>query len=207
MPFLSGVECVGTRLQTLLTIFMLCVNTNSASAAYFSTLTTCKSNAKKIKTTTTKKPRKKPKQKPDIATILKKEDDLTRLAKLIEAADLMPLLTCDANFTLFAPDNNAIYSLPAGRVEHLMISGNKAELTKLMQYHILGTKFARKKLETVPENKTLKDGIKTISGEKITIKKVEDKIFINSASIIKTIPAGNGIIHIVNEVLQPPVSR
>lgn len=201
---------MGSRFKNIFILVLVGVFAPGAQAAYWQSPLTCTSKAKKTVKNSSKnslktKPRKKPKPKPDLATTLQKEEDLSRFAKLVETAQLVDLLKIDANFTLFAPTNAALSALPAGYLEHLQLPTSKAELAQFVNYHMLGKKFTVKKLETAPESASLKEGIKTVAGKNITIKVTDHKLFVNGARIVKTIPTSNGILHIIDEALRPPV--
>jgi uncharacterized surface protein with fasciclin (FAS1) repeats len=55
--------------------------------------------------------------------------------------------------------------------------------------------------ELIQDGQTLNE----VNGGNITISKKDDKVVINnSANIIASIPASNGIIHVIDAVLLPP---
>ena len=88
--------------------------------------------------------------------------------------------------------------LPSGTVEDLMKPENKSKLEDILQYHVyVGTL----KTELMQDGQTLNQ----VNGGNITITKKDGKIVINnSANIVASIPASNGIIHVVDAVLLPP---
>ena len=101
-------------------------------------------------------------------------------------------------FTVFAPTNEAFDKLPKGTLEDLMKPENKEKLQDILQYHVSLGVF---KPEMLQDGQSLGQA----NGGNITISNKDGKIMINnSANIIATIPASNGIIHVIDAVLLPP---
>ena len=78
-----------------------------------------------------------------------------------------------------------------------MKDDKKSELADILQYHVSVGVFK-------PE--MLQDGqvINQANSKNITITKKEGKIIVNgTATVIATIPASNGIIHVIDGVLLP----
>jgi len=102
-------------------------------------------------------------------------------------------------FTVFAPTNEAFDKLPKGTVDDLMKPENKEKLQDILQYHVYVGVI---KPEMMQDGQSLSE----VNGGNITIQKSADgKITINGkAHIITSIPASNGIIHVIDEVLLPP---
>ena len=127
--------------------------------------------------------------------------DHTTLVKAIQAAALVDALSNAGPFTVFAPTNAAFDKLPAGTVENLLKPEKKDDLTDILQYHVsLGVFKA--------ENLTDGQVIGQVNGGNITITKKDGKLMVNgTASIIASIPASNGIIHVIDAVLLPPPAK
>jgi uncharacterized surface protein with fasciclin (FAS1) repeats len=123
--------------------------------------------------------------------------DHTTLVAAVKAAELVDALSNAGPFTVFAPTNAAFDKLPAGTVEGLLKPEKKDNLTDILQYHVsLG----------VYKTENLTDGqvIGQVNGGNITISKKNGKLLINGvASIVASIPASNGIIHVTDAVLLP----
>ncbi len=124
--------------------------------------------------------------------------DHTTLVAAVKAAGLVDALSNAGPFTVFAPTNAAFDKLPAGTVENLLKPASKDDLADLLQYHVsLGV------LKT--ENFTDGQTIGQVNGGNITITIKDGKPVINgNANIIATIPASNGIIYVVDNVILPP---
>lgn len=124
--------------------------------------------------------------------------DHTTLVKAIQTAGLVDALSNAGPFTVFAPTNAAFDKLPSGTLDGLMKPEKKDDLTDILQYHVsVGVYNADQ----------LTDGQKLgqVNGGNVTITKKDGKIMVNgTATVIASIPASNGIIHVVDGVLLPP---
>ena len=124
--------------------------------------------------------------------------DHTTLVAAVKAAELVDVLSNAGPFTVFAPTNAAFDKLPAGTVDGLLKPEKKDDLTDILQYHVSVGVFK-------PE--MFQDGqvIGQVNGGNITITKKADGIYVNgTAKIVASIPASNGIIHVIDGVLLPP---
>jgi len=124
--------------------------------------------------------------------------DHTTLVAAVKAAELVDVLSNAGPFTVFAPTNAAFDKLPAGTVDGLLKPEKKADLTDILQYHVSVGVF---------KEDMMQDGqiIGQVNGGNITISKKDGKLMINgTANIIATIPASNGIIYVIDQVLLPP---
>jgi uncharacterized surface protein with fasciclin (FAS1) repeats len=116
----------------------------------------------------------------------------------VKQAELVDVLSNAGPFTVFAPTNAAFDKVPKETLQSLMKDENKAQLQDILQYHVSVGVFK-------PE--MLQDGqvINQANSGNITITKKDGKIIVNgNATIIASIPASNGIIHVVDGVLLPP---
>jgi uncharacterized surface protein with fasciclin (FAS1) repeats len=133
----------------------------------------------------------------DIVKVAVGSSDHTTLVKALQAAELVNSLSNAGPFTVFAPTNAAFDKLPAGTVEGLLKEDKKADLQNILEYHVSVGVFK-------PE--MLQDGqsIGQVNGKNITISKKDGKIILNGkANVVSTVPATNGIIYIIDEVLLP----
>src|SRR6202451_3056030 len=67
--------------------------------------------------------------------------DHTTLVAAVKAAGLVDTLESKGPFTVFAPVNAAFSALPAGTVDTLLKPENKAELTKVLTYHVVPGRY------------------------------------------------------------------
>jgi uncharacterized surface protein with fasciclin (FAS1) repeats len=112
-------------------------------------------------------------------------------------AELVDVLSNAGPFTVFAPTNEAFDRLPKGTVEDLLKPENKDKLADILQYHVL--------IGGYPEER-FSDGstLGTASGGSVKVSVKDGKVVINdSATIIGTVEASNGLVHMVDAVLLP----
>jgi uncharacterized surface protein with fasciclin (FAS1) repeats len=127
--------------------------------------------------------------------------DHTTLVAAVKAAELVDVLSTTGPFTVFAPTNAAFDKLPAGTVDGLLKPEKKEALTDILQYHVSVGVF---KPEMFQDGQT----IGQVNGGNITITKKADGIYVNgTAKIVASIPASNGIIHVIDGVLLPPPAK
>ncbi len=135
----------------------------------------------------------------DIVKIAVGSKDHTTLVAALKQAEYVDDLSNAGPFTVFAPTNAAFDKLPAGTVDGLMKNDKKADLQNILEYHVSIGVF---------KEDMLQDGqtIGQANGDKITISKSADgKIKVNGkANIIAAIPASNGLVYVIDEVLLPP---
>lgn len=134
----------------------------------------------------------------DVVKVAAGSADHTTLVAAVKQAELVDALSNAGPFTVFAPTNAAFDKLPAGTVESLMKDDKKADLQDILQYHVY---VGIIKQELMQDGMTLGQ----VNGGNITISSKDGKIVINnSATIVASIPASNGIIHVIDGVLLPP---
>ena len=135
--------------------------------------------------------------------------DHTTLVAAVKAADLVTTLKSAGPFTVFAPTNAAFAALPAGTVDTLLKPENKAMLTGILTYHVVGGK-----MDAAALSKAIADGkgkamIKTVAGGTLTATKSSTGITVTdekggSAQVtIADVYQSNGVIHVVDKVLLP----
>lgn len=123
--------------------------------------------------------------------------DHSTLVKAVQAAELVDALSNAGPFTVFAPTNAAFDKLPAGTLEDLLKADKKETLADILQYHV---SIGVYKAESLQDGQSLGQA----NGGNITITKKDDKIFINnSATLIASVQASNGIVHVIDGVLLP----
>lgn len=133
----------------------------------------------------------------DVVKVAVGSKDHTTLVAAIKQAELVDVLSNAGPFTVFAPTNAAFEKLPAGTVDDLMKQENKSKLQDILQYHVY---VGSLKTDLMSDGQVLNQ----VNGDNITVSKKDGKIIINnSAVILASIPASNGIIHVIDGVLLP----
>lgn len=135
---------------------------------------------------------------PNVVQIAVGSKDHTTLVTAVKKAGLVDALSNTGPFTVFAPTNDAFAKLPKGTVEGLLKDDKVQDLKSILEYH---TYVGTLKTDYMQDGQSFEQ----VNGQKITITKKDGKTFVNgTAEIIASIPASNGIIHVINEVLLPP---
>ena len=135
---------------------------------------------------------------PNIVQVAVSSKDHSTLVTAVKAASLVDALSNAGPFTVFAPTNAAFEKLPAGTVESLLKPEKKDALSNILEYHVY---------VGVIKTDAMRDGqsLGQVNGKNITINVKDGKYMVNGkANIIASIPASNGMIHIIDEVLLPP---
>ncbi len=137
----------------------------------------------------------------DVVKVAVSSKDHTTLVAALKQADLVTSLSNAGPFTVFAPTNAAFEKLPAGTVDGLMKDDKKEDLQNILQYHVA---VSAMKAESFKDGQVL--GM--VNGDNATINIKDGKVMLNnSATIVASIPASNGMIHVIDAVLLPPAKK
>ncbi|OSZ77069.1 fasciclin [Chitinophagaceae bacterium IBVUCB2] len=137
----------------------------------------------------------------DVVKIAVGSADHSTLVAALKQADLVNSLSNAGPFTVFAPTNAAFDKVPKETLDNLMKDENKAQLQDILQYHVY---VGSLKTEMMEDGQTFNQ----VNGGNITITKKDGKVMVNnSATVIASIPASNGIIHVIDGVLLPPANK
>jgi len=122
--------------------------------------------------------------------------DHSTLVAALKAAAYVDALANAGPFTVFAPTNDAFNQLPAGTVEDLVKPENQAKLREILEYHVY--------IGVMREN-MMKDGQKLNQAnmKNVILAKNGDKVTVNGANVLATVPCANGIIYVIDKVLLP----
>lgn len=179
-------------ISALLALFIVACNSQTESAKTEAISTTSAAGQEAVKDDESKK---------DIVKIALESKDHSTLVAALKQADYVNDLANAGPFTVFAPTNEAFNKLPAGTLDELMKNEKKADLQNILEYHVaLG----------VYKTENLKDGqvINMANLDNITLSVKDGKVTVNgTANVIASIPASNGIIHVVDAVLLPPAKK
>jgi transforming growth factor-beta-induced protein len=122
------------------------------------------------------------------------------LAAALQASGLVATLKGAGPYTIFAPTDSAFARLPSGTIDTLLKPENKQKLTDILLYHAVSGKVMAADVVKL-------SSAKTVLGKEISIKVENGKVFLNDTVqvIIADIPAANGVIHVIDAVLMPPM--
>jgi uncharacterized surface protein with fasciclin (FAS1) repeats len=148
-----------------------------------------------------------------VATSDKYKANLTELVELVTAAGLGATLSgaTAKGYTVFAPTNDAfkaLYAGPGTSKAALLAPANKALLTRVLLYHVVGDRVFSTDLPNVGATEVPTAGIATNTGDKLTFDlaggaKVKATGSGNSSIVLANILATNGVIHVIDKVLLP----
>ena len=136
--------------------------------------------------------------------------DHTTLVAAVKAAGLVDTLKGPGPFTVFAPTNAAFAALPAGTVDTLLKPAMKADLTKVLTYHVVSGKLdaASLKQQLAAGNGTAT--LTTVQGATLTAKDDGNRgIVLTDAKggqarvTTADVMQKNGVIHVIDTVLMP----
>jgi uncharacterized surface protein with fasciclin (FAS1) repeats len=136
--------------------------------------------------------------------------DHTTLVSAVKAAGLVETLKGAGPFTVFAPTNAAFSQLPEGTVSTLLEPQNKAQLGKVLTYHVVPGRYDAAALMKAIQKGNGQAMLKTANGETLTVMMNGDRNIIvrdNKGDVadISTYDVfqSNGVIHVVDKVLLP----
>jgi uncharacterized surface protein with fasciclin (FAS1) repeats len=133
-----------------------------------------------------------------VATAASANPALSTLVAAVKAAGLVDTLNAAKNITVFAPDNAAFAKIPAATLKSIL--ANKAELTKLLTYHVAGASYSPAQLASGMK-------IKTLEGGTVTTADMSGTYSINSAHVVcGNVQTANATVYIIDTVLTPPAS-
>jgi uncharacterized surface protein with fasciclin (FAS1) repeats len=145
----------------------------------------------------------------DVVDIAIGSADHTTLVAAVKAADLVATLKGEGPFTVFAPTNAAFAKLPEGTVETLLMPENKAQLAKILTYHVVSGNLDAAAVIAAVNAGNGKAVVTTVSGGKLTVTLDMGKVKLtdesgNSAYVVAAdLKGSNGVIHVIDSVVLP----
>jgi uncharacterized surface protein with fasciclin (FAS1) repeats len=124
----------------------------------------------------------------------------TTLVAAVQAAQIEHVLVNAGPLTVFAPSNDAFNALPEGTVDNLLKQENKSQLATILTRHAAPGKYD---IEALNREATKGRKLYMATGDYLEVVVDGDKITVGGAEIVATIPASNGVIHVVNKVILP----
>jgi uncharacterized surface protein with fasciclin (FAS1) repeats len=133
-----------------------------------------------------------------VATAASANPLLSTLVAAVKAAGLVDTLNSASNITVFAPDNAAFAKIPAATLKGIL--ANKAELTKILTYHVASGRYTAAQLASGEK-------IKTLEGGTVTPAMMAGSYSVNGASVVcGNVQTANATVYIINTVMTPPSS-
>ena len=120
------------------------------------------------------------------------------LTAALQAAGLVETLKGKGPYTVFAPTDEAFKKLPAGTVETLLKPENKAQLQKVLTYHVVSGNVMSGELKGKTTN------AKTVEGSAVRIDASGNAVKVDDAVVTQAdVSASNGVIHVIDRVIMP----
>lgn len=135
----------------------------------------------------------------EIITLAGMDQNLSTFTSLAEMSGIDFRLEFGEPVTAFIPTNEAFEQMPLEQYNALIDPNNRALLRSFLQRHILPNKVYAMQFNST-------QAVETAAEEEITVTTgmSGNVIYVGGAQIIKSdIEASNGIIHIVNSIVEP----
>ena len=130
-----------------------------------------------------------------VATAASANPVLSTLVTAVKKAGLVDTLNSASNITVFAPANSAFAKIPASTLNSVL--ANKAELTKILTYHVVAGRYT-------PAELASGKAIKTLEGTTITPAMMNGTYSINGAHVVcGNVQTANATVYIIDTVLMP----
>ncbi|MER5945536.1 fasciclin domain-containing protein [Streptomyces sp. NPDC001904] len=133
--------------------------------------------------------------KDPVATAASNNPALSTLVTAVKKAGLVDTLNNAQNITVFAPTNDAFAKIPKADLDKVL--NDKAQLTKILTYHVVGQKLAPKDLE--------KGSFPTLEKSKLTTAGSGESYKVNGTAnvVCGNVKTANANVYIIDSVLMP----
>ncbi|MFF3494679.1 fasciclin domain-containing protein [Streptomyces sp. NPDC002795] len=133
--------------------------------------------------------------KDPVATAASNNPDLSTLVTAVKKAGLVDTLNNAKDVTVFAPTNDAFAKIPKADLDKVL--NDKAQLTKILTYHVVGQKLAPKDLE--------KGSFETLEKSKLTTSGSGESYKVNDTAnvVCGNVKTANANVYIIDNVLMP----
>ncbi len=130
-----------------------------------------------------------------VATAASANPVLSTLVTAVKQAGLVDTLNSAKDITVFAPANSAFAKIPAATLKSVL--ANKAELTKILTYHVASGRYTPAMLATGKP-------IKTLEGATVTPAGSGTSFTVNGAHVVcGNVQTANATVYIIDTVMMP----
>ena len=130
-----------------------------------------------------------------VATAASNNTALSTLVTAVKKASLVDTLNSAKGITVFAPANSAFAKIPSATLSKVL--ANKAELTKILTYHVVGSTVTTGDFASGMSAKTLEGG-------SVTLAKMGSTYTVNGAKVVcGGVTTANATVYIISSVLMP----
>ena len=145
-----------------------------------------------------------------IVTNAAKASNLTTLVSAVQTAGLVDTLNGPGPYTVFAPDNAAFQKLPSATVDGLMAPAGKADLTKILTYHVVPGRLTAADIAAQATASGGTATLTTVQGESLKVSAGPNGTWIitdakgGTSTITQAdVAQSNGMVHVIDTVLMP----
>lgn len=145
-----------------------------------------------------------------VVAVAQGNPDFTTLVSAVTAADLATTLGGTGPFTVFAPTNAAFDKIPAATRDGLMAPAGKADLTKILTYHVVPGRVDAAALTQQIQAGGGSATLTTVQGGTLTARAGADGSITltdskggTSRVVQADVPATNGVVHAIDTVVMP----
>lgn len=133
----------------------------------------------------------------DIVEVAQANGSFQTLLAAAGAAGLVETLKGPGPFTVFAPTDAAFRKLPAGAVDALL--ANPERLRAVLLYHVVPGRVTAAQVTGLTS-------ANTVNGAAVRVRARNGSVMIDNATVTQAdVAASNGVIHVIDTVLMPPM--
>ena len=139
-----------------------------------------------------------------------KASNLTTLVAAVQAAGLAETLSGPGPYTVFAPDNAAFAKVPAETLGSLMAPAGKADLTKILTYHVVPGRLTAADIAAQATANGGTATLTTVQGESLKVSAGPNGTWVitdakgGTSTITQAdVAQSNGMVHVIDTVLMP----
>jgi uncharacterized surface protein with fasciclin (FAS1) repeats len=132
-----------------------------------------------------------------VARVLRTDDRFSTLAAALDSTNLDSTLAGDGPVTLFAPPNAAFDDLPEGTMP-VLLTERLDRLRAILSRHVVERRMPAAALARTP-------ALRTLDGDSLRVRS-DSVLTVGPARLLEEdIRVDNGLIHVIDRVLPPPV--
>ena len=128
-------------------------------------------------------------------------ENFKTLVAAVQAAGLVDALAGDGPLTVFAPTDEAFAKVDADTLKFLLTDRGRPQLQRILLHHVVAGKVTADQVVNV-------DQVETLAGTTLDVNVVRGRVIIGDAAVNAVdLLASNGVIHVIDRVLLPPVEE
>lgn len=146
-----------------------------------------------------------------IVDVAVSDENFSSLVAAVSAAGLVETLDEGGPFTVFAPVNDAFAALDPNTLNDLLTNpDSKDALTNILTYHVVSGRITSDMLGldviSLLKGATAGGYVEMLNGSDVRVDVTPFGVMLNGSAMVveADIEVGNGVIHVINEVLLPP---